>query len=149
MKQENRPAPEIARYTKYYEHDGMLRAYANRSMLLAMIFGMLAMAIARIRDLYSRYSPPRSFVWTRMATPSSLPALHPFEPRHSAASVDPPSADGLPNYCSHRYRRPRGSTPISHSISGLYPGLGGPQFRRSAQHDDRQFTVVHHEPASR
>jgi hypothetical protein len=36
--------PEEARYTKYYEHDGMLRAYANRSMLLATLFGMLAMA---------------------------------------------------------------------------------------------------------
>ena len=32
MKQENRPVPEVAHYTKYYEHDGMLRAYANRSM---------------------------------------------------------------------------------------------------------------------
>ena len=36
--------PEITRYTKYYEHDGMLRAYANRAMVLAMIFGVLAMA---------------------------------------------------------------------------------------------------------
>ena len=27
--------PERARYTKYYEHDGQLRAYANRSMLMA------------------------------------------------------------------------------------------------------------------
>ena len=35
--------PEIARYTKYYEHDGMLRAYANRSMLLAVIFGVIAL----------------------------------------------------------------------------------------------------------
>ena len=35
--------PEVSRYTKYYEHDGMLRAYANRAMLLAMIFGVLAM----------------------------------------------------------------------------------------------------------
>ncbi len=30
-------------YTKYYEHDGMLRAYANRSMLLAVIFGVIAL----------------------------------------------------------------------------------------------------------
>ena len=36
--------PEMASYTKYYEHDGMLRAYANRSMLLAMIFAVLAMS---------------------------------------------------------------------------------------------------------
>ena len=35
---------EVNRYTKYYEHDGMLRAYANRAMLMAMIFGVLAMA---------------------------------------------------------------------------------------------------------
>lgn len=35
--------PEVTCYTKYYEHDGMLRAYANRAMLLAMIFGVLAM----------------------------------------------------------------------------------------------------------
>ncbi len=39
-----RQLPEITRYTKYYEHDGMIRAYANRSMLLAMIFGVLALA---------------------------------------------------------------------------------------------------------
>jgi len=25
--------PEKTRYTRYYEHDGMLRAYANRSMV--------------------------------------------------------------------------------------------------------------------
>ena len=31
--------PEATWYTKYYEHDGMLRAYANRSMVLAMVFG--------------------------------------------------------------------------------------------------------------
>ena len=42
-----KPAPpnvsEKARYTKYYEHDGMLRAYANRAMLLAMLFGVIAL----------------------------------------------------------------------------------------------------------
>lgn len=35
--------PEKARYTRYYEHDGMLRAYANRAMLLAMLFGVIAL----------------------------------------------------------------------------------------------------------
>lgn len=50
-------APEIARYTKYYEHDGMLRAYANRAMLLAMIFGMLAMASLGFA-IYIRVQPP-------------------------------------------------------------------------------------------
>jgi hypothetical protein len=35
--------PEQARYTKYYEHDGQLRAYANRSMLMAGLFGVIAL----------------------------------------------------------------------------------------------------------
>ena len=33
--------PERVRYTKYYEHDGQLRAYANRSMLMAGLFGVI------------------------------------------------------------------------------------------------------------
>src|SRR6266403_3366497 len=49
--------PEITRYTKYYEHDGMLRAYANRAMLLAMIFGVLAMASLGFA-MYVRIQPP-------------------------------------------------------------------------------------------
>jgi len=35
--------PERAGYTKYYEHDGQLRAYANRSMFLAGLFGVIAL----------------------------------------------------------------------------------------------------------
>jgi hypothetical protein len=50
-------APEITRYTKYYEHDGMLRAYANRAMLLATIFGVLAMASLGFA-IYVRLQPP-------------------------------------------------------------------------------------------
>jgi type IV secretory pathway TrbF-like protein len=49
--------PEIARYTRYYEHDGLLRAYANRTMLLAMIFGLLAMASLGFA-IYVRVQPP-------------------------------------------------------------------------------------------
>ena len=52
-----RRLPEITRYTKYYEHDGMLRAYANRSMLLAMIFGLLAMVSLGFA-VYVRVLPP-------------------------------------------------------------------------------------------
>ncbi len=36
------PVLEQARYTKYYEHDGQLRAYANRSMVMAGLFGVIA-----------------------------------------------------------------------------------------------------------
>jgi hypothetical protein len=49
--------PDIARYTKYYEHDGMLRAYANRSMFLAMFFGLLGLASLGFA-IYVRVQPP-------------------------------------------------------------------------------------------
>lgn len=49
--------PEMVRYTKYYEHDGMLRAYANRAMLLAMIFGVLAVGSLGFA-IYVRIEPP-------------------------------------------------------------------------------------------
>lgn len=53
----SRDLPEIARYTKYYEHDGLLRAYANRAMCLAMIFAALAMASLAFA-IYLRVQPP-------------------------------------------------------------------------------------------
>ena len=43
--------PERVRYTKYYEHDGQLRAYANRSMLMAGLFGVIALVLAQFCDL--------------------------------------------------------------------------------------------------
>lgn len=49
--------PEIVRYTKYYEHDGMLRAYANRAMGLAIIFGVLAVGSLGFA-IYVRIEPP-------------------------------------------------------------------------------------------
>jgi type IV secretory pathway TrbF-like protein len=52
-----RQPPEIARYTRYYEHDGMLRAYANRAMALAMIFGVIAL-VALGFAVYVRLQPP-------------------------------------------------------------------------------------------
>lgn len=49
--------PETARYTKYYEHDGMLRAYANRAMVLAGVFGVIAIASLGLA-IYVRIQPP-------------------------------------------------------------------------------------------
>ena len=48
---------EKARYTRYYEHDGMLRAYANRSMLLAMSFAVIALSSFAFA-VYVRLQPP-------------------------------------------------------------------------------------------
>src|ERR1700733_11858323 len=50
-------AQEKNRYSRYYEHDGALRAYANRAMLLAFICvptALLAVAMAA----YVRLQPP-------------------------------------------------------------------------------------------
>ena len=49
--------PEIARYTKYYEHDGLLRAYSNRAMVLAVVFGVIALASLCLA-IYVRIQPP-------------------------------------------------------------------------------------------
>ena len=49
--------PERAHYTKYYEHDGQLRAYANRSMLMAGLFGVIAL-ISLLFAIYVRLQPP-------------------------------------------------------------------------------------------
>src|SRR6202035_3030699 len=50
-------AREKLRYSRYYEHDGILRAYANRAMVLAFLCvptTMLALAFAA----YVRLQPP-------------------------------------------------------------------------------------------
>jgi len=95
MKQENRPVPEIAHYTKYYEHDGMLRAYANRSMVLAMIFGLLALGSLGFA-IYVRIQPPTVIRVDKdgnameLAGPSSVRAV-------LSSSIDPPAPGGSPN----------------------------------------------------
>src|SRR5215469_5058437 len=48
---------EVARFTRYYEHDGMLRAYANRAMFLAVLFGIIAFASLGFA-IYLRIQPP-------------------------------------------------------------------------------------------
>jgi len=52
-----REMPEIASFTRYYEHDGMLRAYANRAMFLAVLFAMIALGSLGFA-IYVRIQPP-------------------------------------------------------------------------------------------
>lgn len=50
-------APEMLRYSRYYEHDGALRAYANRAMVLAFLcipVSLLSLAFT----VYVRLQPP-------------------------------------------------------------------------------------------
>ena len=54
---EDREGPEKLRYSRYYEHDGALRAYANRAMILAFLCvptTLLALGFA----VYVRLQPP-------------------------------------------------------------------------------------------
>lgn len=50
-------APEKLKYSRYYEHDGALRAYANRAMLLGFLCVPLAM-VAVAMAAYVRLQPP-------------------------------------------------------------------------------------------
>ena len=56
-KVERTDLPERMQYTKYYEHDGMLRAYANRAMVLAMFFAVIA-TVSLGFAIYVRIQPP-------------------------------------------------------------------------------------------
>jgi hypothetical protein len=74
-------APEKLRYSRYYEHDGALRAYANRAMLLAFICvptALLAVAMAA----YVRLQPPTVIrvdaSGTAVAVDSKPPAKSPL-----------------------------------------------------------------------
>lgn len=49
--------PEKLVYTRYYEHDGLLRAYANRAMALAILFGVIALASLGFA-IFVRVQPP-------------------------------------------------------------------------------------------
>src|SRR5439155_20150603 len=56
-KEEAAEMPEKIRYSRYYEHDGALRAYANRAMVLAFLCvpaTLLALGFA----VYVRVQPP-------------------------------------------------------------------------------------------
>jgi type IV secretory pathway component VirB8 len=48
---------DVRAYTKYYEHDGTLRAYANRAMVLAFLFGFIAFGSLAFA-VYVRLQPP-------------------------------------------------------------------------------------------
>jgi|SRR5215469_3634093 len=84
--------PEITRYTKYYEHDGMLRAYANRAMWLAMIFGVLAMASLGFA-VYVRLQPPTVIRVDKDGNASVVGGPHPpsmaFSVSANTSSADP------------------------------------------------------------
>jgi type IV secretory pathway TrbF-like protein len=86
--------PEVSRYTKYYEHDGMLRAYANRAMLLAMIFGVLAMGSLGFA-MYVRIQPPTVIRVDKDGNAVVVGGPHAGKVATFGLSVDASSADAF------------------------------------------------------
>lgn len=84
--------PEMTRYTKYYEHDGMLRAYANRAMWLAMIFGVLAVASLGFA-IYVRLQPPTVIHVDRDGNASVVGGPHRLSPVTYGLSANASSTD--------------------------------------------------------
>lgn len=85
----NGQEPEKVRYTRYYEHDGALKAYANRAMFLA--FGCTFIALIAVTlAAYVRIQPPTvirvdaSGNSTMLGTSSSL-----LRVSQTAADVEP------------------------------------------------------------
>jgi len=56
-RQTQKEASEVVSFTRYYEHDGMLRAYANRAMFLAILFAVIAFGSLGLA-IYVRVQPP-------------------------------------------------------------------------------------------
>jgi len=92
MKRQLSAAPEIASYTKYYEQDGMLRAYANRSMLLAMIFGLLATAALGFA-IYVRIQPAMVIRVNSDGTAVVIAGPHAAEEQGARLTVDGASSN--------------------------------------------------------
>jgi len=90
-----RQLPEVTRYTKYYEHDGMLRAYANRSMLLAMVFGALAMTSLGFA-IYVRVQPPTVIRVDKDGNAFAVSGLRAGSAPTFNLSVDASSSDSAP-----------------------------------------------------
>jgi len=84
--------PEVTRYTKYYEHDGMIRAYANRAMVLAMIFGVLAMASLGFA-IYVRLQPPTVIQVDKDGNASVVGEPHTISAATFSLSANASSAD--------------------------------------------------------
>jgi len=54
---DEKEAPEQLRYSRYYEHDGALRAYSNRSMIFPVI-SSIATVVALAFAMHVRMQPP-------------------------------------------------------------------------------------------
>jgi hypothetical protein len=115
--------PERLQYTKYYEHDGMLRAYANRAMVMAFLFAGIAVASLAFA-IYVRVQPPTVIrvVLTASVRPSAAPQRLPLLRPRRWAGADSLEARAL----------------VGFELSRLYPRNRRSEFRGFPEHDDCQ-----------
>ena len=88
--------PERVQYTKYYEHDGMLRAYANRSMLLAILFAVIAMSSLGFA-IYVRIQPPTVVRVDEEGNATALRAAHDDKPHAVSVLSAEAASDSAPS----------------------------------------------------
>jgi hypothetical protein len=85
--------PERLQYTKYYEHDGLLRAYANRAMVMAFIFAGIAVASLAFA-IYVRIQPP-TVIRVGADGMSSAVGVPPSKPVIAQKAADGPAPTDL------------------------------------------------------
>jgi type IV secretory pathway TrbF-like protein len=89
----------IRAFTKYYEHDGMLRAYANRAMVLALLFAIIALGALGFA-IYVRLQPPTVIRVDKNGDATVVGAAHAGAPRlfsfsaEAAAEAAPTDLEG-------------------------------------------------------
>jgi hypothetical protein len=77
----------IRAFTKYYEHDGMLRAYANRAMVLAFFFAIIAFGSLGFA-VYVRLQPPTVIRVGKNGTATVVGAARAGAPRFFSFSAE-------------------------------------------------------------
>ncbi len=125
-KTEKSGPPEKTRYSRYYEHDGALRAYANRAMALAFLCvptTMLALGFA----VYVRLQPPTV---VRISDDGQATVIGKATPSVTVSDRERSGPTEL--------ERRALSAVISGSVSRILSGQREPQLGRQSQHDDRQ-----------
>jgi len=77
---------DLRPFPKYYEHDGLLRAYANRAMFLAMLFAVIAIGSLGFA-IYIRIQPPTIIRVDKDGEATVLGTADDIDPRSKLAGL--------------------------------------------------------------
>ena len=133
---------EKTRYTRYYEHDGMLRAYANRSMVLAMVFAVIALGSFAFA-VYVRLQPP-TVIRVDSDGEATIVAGTPV-PGHSGGLNFVAVGRGG---CAHRSGSQSSGPAISRPLLELYARDRGPPDGGRTEHDDGKLQGACSQPSA-